>query len=246
MSDYQGPKQRSLTEGQKADIDAKDPAPNVKAKPLLSKAHRSFAEGSPRMMNIGERGFEKRKDDAAACAFDDIPSKYVGDDAFATLPARGRMLLARDFDDKTFENETRPTPPDAGVDPKKAWGDKKIPVGLVNPLLILEEAQQMRIGAYKYGAYNYLGKALPAMTYVAAMKRHMLLWEGGEDNDPDTGRSHLTAIRACCGILRTQQMNGDLIDDRPDWGDVRALIEALDLNWEEIKPLLDKQIEGMM
>ena len=219
---------RKLTEGQKADIDAKDPLPETKVRPL-SEAHAAYAEGSPRMMNVGA-----------------TPYQYARESNFAPLMPEG---------DKTFENESAPTPPDwppetvqgeiTPVDPKKAWGDKKIPVNLVNPLLILEEAQQMRIGAYKYGIYNYVGKPLPAMTYVAAMFRHYLLWAGGEDTDPETGRSHLTAIRACCGILRTQQMNGDMVDDRPDWGDVRALIGELDLNWEEIKPLLDKQIAGM-
>ena len=132
----------------------------------------------------------------------------------------------------------------ANVDPKKTWGDKKIPAASINPLVLLEEAHQMRIGEYKYGFANYVGKMLPAMTYIQAMFRHLLLFAGGENLDPDGG-SHLSAIRACCGILRTLQIKGDLIDDRPDWGDVRAMVEHLDAAWLELVPKLDEQIKGM-
>ena len=133
-----------------------------------------------------------------------------------------------------------------GADPKKAWGDKKIPAASINPLVLLEEAHQMHIGEYTYGEFNYVRSKKSAMTYIHALMRHLLLFVGGEDGDPDTlGGSHLSAIRACCGILRTQQIKGDLIDDRPDWGDVRALVDYLDKIWLELVPKLDEKMKGM-
>ena len=131
------------------------------------------------------------------------------------------------------------------LDPKEKWSSKKLPVGLINPLVTLEEAHLMRIGAYKYGEFNYVGSTVFAMTYVHAMERHLKLWAGGEDNDPDSGVSHLAAIRASCAILRTQQINGDMIDDRPEQGDVRAKMDELEALWLELVPQLDEQIKGM-
>ncbi len=133
-------------------------------------------------------------------------------------------------------------------DPKQAWGDKKIPAASLNPLVLLEEAHQTRVGGYLYGVFNYVGEDNPksAMVYIHALMRHFLLFIGGEDNDPDSLVSHLAAIRCCCGILRTQQIQGSLIDDRPDWGDVRAMVDYLDALWLEIMPKLDEQIAGMV
>ena len=53
------------------------------------------------------------------------------------------------------------------------------------------------------------------MTYINAMLRHIQEWKEIEDNDPDTTKSHLGNVMACCAIILDAQDFGTLIDDRP-------------------------------
>lgn len=191
-------------------------------------ADREFREASPHMTNVGRQG-------------------DPGDEA----PVKPEEFA--DFSPSTiyFDEIGPPKPELDGANPKEAWGDKKTPAGCINPLVLLEEAHLMRSGAYKYGFANYAITKLSAtnyvtsMAYLHAMMRHYLLWSGGEDNDPDSGVSHLAAIRSCCAILRTQQINGTLIDDRPEWGDVRVMLDELEKLWLDTVPKLDEQIKAM-
>lgn len=103
----------------------------------------------------------------------------------------------------------------APVNPKAAYGATKPDLALIPPVAELHEAMAFEDGARKYGAYNWRTNPVEAMTYVAAMKRHLGLWLDGQEYTSDTNVHNLGAIRACCGILLDCIEAGTLIDNRP-------------------------------
>lgn len=127
-----------------------------------------------------------------------------------------------------IDKDRAPVKPTKSANPKQAFGDKKLPVGLVPPALVLEVALNMGDGAEKYGAYNYRNSPVEAMTYVAAMQRHLFSYLDGEDVDPESkrGASHLGAIGACVAILVDARNKGMLIDNRPTKGTAGDRIRA--------------------
>ncbi len=111
--------------------------------------------------------------------------------------------------DEVYEAQKAPNP-------KTAAGARKpsllsvIPIGM---LLVL--GRVMQIGANKYGAFNWRETKVPAMTYADAATRHLISWVDGEENDPESGVSHLGHVMACMAILIDAKINGMLDDDRP-------------------------------
>lgn len=102
-----------------------------------------------------------------------------------------------------------------GNDPKGAVGKTKAPMWLLPPKALEETAWVHGLGADKYGPYNWRSTNVCASTYVSAILRHLLLgFASGEDLDPESGRSHLAHVSACCNILMDAQKTGTLVDDR--------------------------------
>lgn len=103
------------------------------------------------------------------------------------------------------------------ANPKQAFGDKKLQVGLVPRALTLIAAPAFKEGARKYGPYNWRTTKVEAMTYIAAIERHLAAYLDGEDVDPESteGKTHLGGIAACVAILADAEINGQLIDNRP-------------------------------
>lgn len=115
------------------------------------------------------------------------------------------------------------------VNPKELAGSLKAPIWQVLPRwVVLLVGRVMQVGAAKYGAFNYRESNVWAMTYVDAIERHMQLWQDGEDDDPETGVSHLAHVIAGCAILLDTQANGRLGDDRQKTGLVRRAMQQLD------------------
>lgn len=65
-------------------------------------------------------------------------------------------------------------------------------------------------GANKYKAWNW--EHIEKSRYYAATLRHLFAWWKGEDNDPESGISHLA--HAACSIMFMMEIDEDL-DDRP-------------------------------
>lgn len=99
--------------------------------------------------------------------------------------------------------------------PKRQFGVTKPCIQFIPPAVILEEARVMALGGAKYGRFNWNEKPVDATTYYDAAFRHLAAWYTGQDNDPESGASHLAHARACLGIILDSQMHGTLIDDRP-------------------------------
>ena len=108
--------------------------------------------------------------------------------------------------------------------PKDRIGDTKPPLHLIPPSAEILEAVVMGLGARKYGPYNWRTARIRATVYIAAAKRHLAQWLDGQDDDSESGVSHLAHARACLGILLDAQSLHCLNDDRPPPGIAHDLI----------------------
>ncbi len=109
--------------------------------------------------------------------------------------------------------------------PKDRIGATKPPLHLIPPTAEILEAVVMGLGAAKYGPFNWRTANVRATIYIAAAKRHLVQWLDGQDDDPESGVSHLAHARACLGILLDALATGHLVDDRPAPGVAAALVE---------------------
>ena len=89
--------------------------------------------------------------------------------------------------------------------PKKQYGDAKASLGLIPKVSMEAHAAAHQLGADKYGPWNWRDDPVEAMTYINAMLRHIQEWKEIEDNDPDTTKSHLGNVMACCAIVLDAQ-----------------------------------------
>lgn len=82
------------------------------------------------------------------------------------------------------------------------------------PIAALEEVGKvLTFGAGKYAAHNW--RRCPSrVRYLAAALRHLFAWARGEDNDPETGLSHVAHASCCCLFLLGLILDGAAVDDR--------------------------------
>jgi len=99
-------------------------------------------------------------------------------------------------------------------DPKGAAGALKAPMHLIPPFALEQTAWVQKLGAEKYGPYNWRKTGVCASTYVSAIMRHLNAWRDGEDLDPESGISHIAHIATSCNILLDAGHCGTLQDDR--------------------------------
>jgi len=100
------------------------------------------------------------------------------------------------------------------TDPKQAAGSKKTPLGLIPAPAMEEIANVLKLGASKYGEYNWRKTVVSTNTYVHAILRHLNAWRDGEDLDPESARSHIAHIAAGCCILLDAKACNTLHDNR--------------------------------
>lgn len=127
-------------------------------------------------------------------------------------------------------------PPDHGkkhqMIPEKHAENPKTKAGAAKPALIsviptaalLHLGEVMKLGATKYGAFNWRETKVPVETYMDAAMRHLLSYQDGEDTDPESGMSHLAHVMACMSIIIDATENGMAEDDRPKAGRVGEMI----------------------
>lgn len=98
--------------------------------------------------------------------------------------------------------------------PKEEAGRKKVPMHLLPPEALRLAALVHQHGADKYTAFNWRHAGINATTYIGAIMRHLTAWADGEDNDPETGLSHIAHIVAGCNIVMDAHSLGMMNDDR--------------------------------
>ena len=106
---------------------------------------------------------------------------------------------------------------------------------LIPPEFLSATAGVLTFGAAKYGERNWEA-GMDWGRPFAALQRHMWAWWGGEDCDPETGRSHLAHASCCLAFLTAYEVRGSGNDDRPgstdpvptEWTDaaINAMVDA--------------------
>jgi hypothetical protein len=87
-------------------------------------------------------------------------------------------------------------------------------VDLISSEWVLGVSEVLTFGANKYGAHNWR-KGISTSRLISAAQRHLLAFNNGEDQDPETSLSHLLHA-SCCMMFAYELMNTmpDLVDDR--------------------------------
>lgn len=90
----------------------------------------------------------------------------------------------------------------------------KLPWHLLPPELMESVAAVLKYGAQKYEPRNW-EKGMAWSRIFSAMMRHSWAWWRGEQNDPETGMSHLWHAGACLSFLIAYEQRQTGEDDRP-------------------------------
>jgi hypothetical protein len=91
-----------------------------------------------------------------------------------------------------------------------------------------------KLGADKYGAWNWRETGVCASTYVNAILRHLNAWRDGEDLDPESGISHLAHVACSANILMDAGYCGKLQDDRNTTRQCNEVEDVDDGLWTEL------------
>lgn len=91
----------------------------------------------------------------------------------------------------------------------------KAPLSMINSVALAKEAEVLAYGATKYARNNW--KEEPVLDHsrlLDAVLRHVSAYADGEDNDPESGLSHLAHARCGLGFLLYYVEKGLGKDDR--------------------------------
>ncbi len=124
------------------------------------------------------------------------------------LPMRVHTYAA----DGTFTTEDFATPPDV----QKKYDSNKPDLSILPLAGLCAVAAALSLGEKKYGRHDFYKGGIESHRMIAAALRHLYAWESGEDNDPESGASHLGHAAANCLMLLAQMDKGTLNDSRRD------------------------------
>lgn len=114
-----------------------------------------------------------------------------------------------------------------GTNPKDAFGNKKAPLHLIPSSPLARLAMVMKLGAKKYGPYNWREKDVRLTVYISAAERHLRAILDGESVDSESQMPHAAHVMACMAIIIDAMDTGNLIDDRPPPGKFAEVIAEL-------------------
>lgn len=95
----------------------------------------------------------------------------------------------------------------------KKFDQGKSRIDLVEPTFISGVGDVLAFGAQKYAAHNWR-KGMDLSRLIAAAYRHLGAFNGGEDNDPESGHSHLYHAACCLMFADWVRKNKPEFDDR--------------------------------
>lgn len=116
---------------------------------------------------------------------------------------------------RAVEASQKPQQSSDPANPKDVLGLKKTPLRLFPPVALVYGAEVMRLGAAKYGLYNWRDHPVRLSVYLEAAMRHILQAAEGEDDDLESGLPHAAHAMCCMAIILDAHWQGKLIDDRP-------------------------------
>ena len=108
--------------------------------------------------------------------------------------------------------ESRGTP---GTTPGYKHDGDKIPLNLLSTIALNKTAEVMAFGAQKYSA-NAWRAGMDWSRLIGAGLRHLNAFNGGEDQDPESGLSHLAHLACCIMFLLEYEETFLEGDDRYD------------------------------
>ncbi len=111
--------------------------------------------------------------------------------------------------------------------PKNVAARSRIKPSLLPAAGIIHGAHAAMDGARKYGPYNWRKEKIALMEYVSACQRHLMDFQDGENDAPDSQCHHLGHVIATCAIMLDAIENGCVIDDRPPPGNAPAILNRL-------------------
>src|SRR5690242_11736026 len=82
-----------------------------------------------------------------------------------------------------------PRAKEVSTNPKDVIGRTKPPLELVPPSFMILTSMAMKLGAKKYGPYNWRHEKVSAMVYLGAALRHIQSAIDGEEIDHESGVS---------------------------------------------------------
>lgn len=91
--------------------------------------------------------------------------------------------------------------------------DKKAPVHFLHRSFIEGTALAQGFGAKKYGDWNFT-KGIAYTRLINAAMRHIIAFMWGEDNDPESGLSHIDHAAANLNMLKFMISEKSDMDDR--------------------------------
>ena len=91
---------------------------------------------------------------------------------------------------------------------------EKIRYDLLPPEYLHATADILTFGAKKYSPRNWEA-GMDWGRCFGALMRHMWAWWGGQNTDPETGKSHLWHASCCLAFLIAYEERGIGNDDRP-------------------------------
>lgn len=89
----------------------------------------------------------------------------------------------------------------------------KEPLALLSRTWLLGVASVLAFGARKYAPHNWR-RGIERTRLVSAALRHLFAYNEGEDNDPETGLSHLDHASCCLMFAREMHETHKHLDDR--------------------------------
>jgi hypothetical protein len=89
----------------------------------------------------------------------------------------------------------------------------KPPLELLSTIALIETAKVMEFGRSKYSSHNWRN-GLAWSRVLGAAARHLFLFIGGQDKDPETGLSHLAHLSCCVLFLLEYEVTHKELDDR--------------------------------
>lgn len=135
------------------------------------------------------------------------PGEYLQIPEGMSLRVFGQRMAAAH--ERAARDNTKPT------NPKDALGIGKVPSSVIPQPVLAEVGVGMLEGALKYGRHNYRVIGVRGSVYYDATRRHLDLWWEGEDEDPDSGLSHITKAITSLVVLRDAMIRENWNDDRP-------------------------------
>lgn len=113
------------------------------------------------------------------------------------------------------------------ANPKDQIGITKLALHLIPAPALARLSKVMKLGAQKYGPYNWRKTNVNLTVYLDAALRHLYSILDGEDIDTESNQHHAAHTMACMAIIIDAIELGKLIDDRPPPGNFAHLVHKL-------------------